>query len=197
MKFNCAYSELIEIHKLVPNPKKLIEILKTSKNLLRFMDSFVEMQVFDNDGREFFVKIDYQDIKSLSTMRWRADRKTDSYISIVTTHEKKVLTQSRLILNPPKGLYCDHRNGDPTDNRRDNLRDATHSENMRNRKSLKAGSKYKGIYFSKDRNLWVAQIYTNGKNKNIGRFHTDKQAAIAYNEQAKKHYGNFAKLNEI
>lgn len=188
---------LVDIDSLVPCPKKLIEILKNSKNMLKFFDTFVEMQVFDKEGNEFFVKIDYEKIEKLSQIKWRAQRNTETYVSIVATHEKTTITQSRVILGISNELLCDHKNGDPTDNRLENLRIATHSQNMMNRKTLKKGSKYKGIYFCKIRKNWVAQISIDGKTKNIGRFFTDKQAAIAYNEQAKIHYGDFAKLNEI
>jgi hypothetical protein len=99
-------------------------------------------------------------------------------------------------MKPKNDEYIDHINGDPTDNRKLNMRLCTLSQNSQNRRSL-VDRKYKGIYFCKNRKNWVAQISINGKTKNIGRFLTDKQAAIAYNEQAKIHHGEFARLNDV
>lgn len=174
----------------------LISKLQKSKNLLRFQNYYFEMQCFDPMGKEYFIKIDYQDLDIVSKFRWKVDLKAGSYVSITGTINKKTVCQSRMILNPKMEMFVDHINGDPTDNRRSNLREVTHQQNMQNRKSL-VNRKWKGIHLCKQRNLWVAQIHVDGKTKNIGRFLTDKQAAIAYNEAAKKHHGDYARLNEF
>lgn len=197
MEIKSKEIRILDLISLIDNPIKKIEILKTSKNLIRFMDHYCEMQAFDQENEEFFVKINYEDIEQMSQIKWRAQRNTETYVSIVATYEKSTIVQSRIILALKDGELCDHVNGDPTDNRRENLRVATHSENMRNRRSRKKGNIYKGIYFDKERERWVAQISVNGKAKTIGRFYTDKQAAIAYNQAAVENYGIFAKLNEI
>lgn len=65
----------------------------------------------------------------------------------------------------------DHINGDRSDNRIDNLRDVSSSENHRN-KSIRIGRKIKimGVYFCEKSNKWYSQIYENGKNIHLGRF---------------------------
>ena len=42
---------------------------------------------------------------------------------------------------------------------------------------------------------WIAQIYINSKQTNLGRFDNELDAAKAYNRAAKKYYGEFAKIN--
>ena len=109
----------------------------------------------------------------------------------------------RELMNAPNGVDVDHINGDRLDNRLENLRLCSRKENLRNtmkRMNTKKGvasSKYKGIYWAKDRNKWRATIRFNGKNYHIGTFEDELEAAKAYNEYAEKHFGDFARINEI
>lgn len=96
----------------------------------------------------------------------------------------------RLIMNPPKGMEVDHINGDKLDNRKQNLRLCTRSENNMNRKHTGV---YRGIRWTK--NGWQAEIKTNRVYKYLGRFKDPIQAAMAYDKAAKKQHGSFARLN--
>ena len=49
---------------------------------------------------------------------------------IISPADSKIVQLHRLIMDAPKGLLVDHRNGDSLDNRRANLRLATHSQNQ-------------------------------------------------------------------
>lgn len=69
----------------------------------------------------------------------------------------------------------DHINGVRSDNRISNLRSTTHKENSLNRYIHRAG-RLPYCYFEKDSGLWKAQIYLNGKPKNLGRFNTELEA---------------------
>ena len=92
----------------------------------------------------------------------------------------------------------DHINNDPADNRIENLREATHFQNMRNRSSVKEStSKYLGVYWDKQHDKWKAQIRVDGTKYHLGYFTVEKDAARAYNEAAKKYHGEFANLNII
>lgn len=73
----------------------------------------------------------------------------------------------------------DHINGDPSDNRIANLREATYAENSQNRaKHRNNSSGHTGVV--KHRDGWQAQIMAAGKSKYLGRFQTSKEAQVAY-----------------
>ena len=91
----------------------------------------------------------------------------------------------------------DHINGDRSDNRIVNLREATRSQNLRNRKTGHGASKYIGVSKNKKspRKKWVAQIASKGNRKTIGYFHTEEEAAKARDAAALEIHGQFASLN--
>lgn len=91
-------------------------------------------------------------------------------------------------------LKGDHKNGNKLDNRRDNIRPATNSQNMMNRgKTCANTSGYKGVF--KNKSLWMARIKVDGKPIYLGSFTSREEAALYYDIAAKKHHGNFANLN--
>jgi hypothetical protein len=108
----------------------------------------------------------------------------------------KLLSLHREITNAPKGLLVDHRNGDTLDNRRTNLRLATASQNMQNVKKKKnTSSRFIGVSFIKSAGRWAAQIRAQGRDRWLGTFVNEIDAAKAYDTAAKKYYGEFARLN--
>lgn len=88
----------------------------------------------------------------------------------------------------------DHINGNPRDNRIENLRDCSHAENLRN--SAPSGErKYKGAFLVKRLGRWKACIHYEGKNYHLGYFASLERAALAYDAKAIELYGAFARLN--
>lgn len=105
------------------------------------------------------------------------------------------------------GKYVvDHINNDKSDNRFCNLRTATYAENGRNAAKKNGTSLYKGVHYLKSRDIigsrgkqkrcWRATIEAGGKWYTKWCF-TEYEAALAYNELAIQHHGEFAKLNVI
>lgn len=108
----------------------------------------------------------------------------------------------RLLLSAPKNTMVDHINGDKLDNRKENLRFATNSQNQANRKVSRGVSNFKGVTWQKrtydaSRGYWKAQIVVNGELIYLGKYETDLDAARAYNEAAVKFFGEFAHLNDL
>lgn len=86
----------------------------------------------------------------------------------------------------------DHINGDPSDNRIENLREATNSQNISNsgmRPHNKSG--LKGVSWNKRDKCWRAYIKRDGKTCGLGTFATKEDAYAAFVAEAKRLYGDF------
>lgn len=89
----------------------------------------------------------------------------------------------------------DHRNGDGLDNRRANLRPATHAENMANRGAPQNNtSGFKGVTAYRT-GRWRASITVAGRHQHLGYFDTPELAAAAYDSAALAAFGEYARLN--
>jgi hypothetical protein len=103
----------------------------------------------------------------------------------------------REIMKPKKRKLVDHRNTNSLDNRRANLRLATHAQNNYNRRktSKKTWSRFIGVSFDKNSPAWVSCIHYKRKRINLGRFKNEIDAAKAYDIAAIKYHKEFARLN--
>lgn len=94
--------------------------------------------------------------------------------------------------------FLDHIDQDKLNNRIENLRPCTKSENVVNsRVRVDNSYGYKGVTFHKASGKFAAQSFISGKRVHIGLYHTPEEAALAYNEKAKELFGEFATLNQI
>ncbi len=93
----------------------------------------------------------------------------------------------------PAGMDIDHINQDKSDNRIENLRLATRSQNKANSKKHSDNkSGYKGVTYYKKYNKWMAQISHHYKKKTIGYFDTPEEAYEAYKKTAEEIFGKYA-----
>ena len=107
-----------------------------------------------------------------------------------------MIRMHRLILNAKPGELVDHWDGNGLNNRRRNLRPATNSQNLHNRRRTRAKSGFCGVWRSGKSSVpWVASIHVKNKAIYLGRFETPEEAARVYDAAAKEHYGEFASLN--
>ena len=97
----------------------------------------------------------------------------------------------------PENLV-DHINGNKLDNRIENLREATSSQNARNRKSnSNSGVSWKGVTYHKRDKTYDAVVGVRGKNTYLGRFTCPREAALCYNHGAMHLFGRYARFNLV
>lgn len=86
----------------------------------------------------------------------------------------------------------DHKDNDPKNNKIENLRLCSRSQNCANKTSKRL---YKGVYQKRDK--WYSSILKEGKSYHLGTFNTPEKAALAYNDKATELFKDFAKLNRV
>ena len=92
----------------------------------------------------------------------------------------------------------DHINGNRSDNRWDNLRAVTRSENLHRQKKSRGKSIYKGVARHQERR-WLAQCRDtkNGKGGYVGTSLSEQEAALMYNHRAEQLFGKYARFNIV
>lgn len=101
----------------------------------------------------------------------------------------------RIIMGCTPMEMIDHKDGNPLNNKKENLRICTQFQNLQNRPKNKSHVGYKGVVFT--RNRYRVKITAERKTKYIGTFADQLSAAKAYNEAALKYHGEFARLNDF
>ena len=107
----------------------------------------------------------------------------------------------KFIMNAPKGMCVDHINHDGLDNRRENLRICTYSQNSQNkRRRVDSKSGYKGVHQISEKyklkKRFMAYLRPKGQKRiRLGHYLTAEEAAKAYDKKAKELFGEFAELN--
>jgi hypothetical protein len=145
--------------------------------------------------------VDDEDSERISKYSWGAVKKGRTYYArreagtVGKNRKSFYMHRDVLNLSPGNGLV-DHRNRNGLDNQKSNLRLSNKKLNAVNtEKRSGCSSKYKGVYFRKDRQKWSAYIEVNTKRIRLGTFETELQAATAYDVAAKRYYGDYALLN--
>lgn len=113
-----------------------------------------------------------------------------------STINGKQITLQELILPPPEGMAVDHKDRNPLNNLRENLRICTKTQNQQNSTlQINNTSGYVGVMFNKNSLLWRAYIYCNKENIHLGYFTTALEAALVRDKKARELHGEFATLN--
>lgn len=150
-------------------------------------------------GEEFY--FDLEDYDNIKDYCWCLD--ANGY---VVTNKKKdsndshgTILMHRLIMDCIEDkISVDHINHVQYDNRKDNLRLTTQSQNTMNRslgKNNKSG--VTGVYFDNHSNKWAAEIKINRKKISLGHFKEFNDAVAARKEAEEKYFGEFSYDNSV
>lgn len=136
--------------------------------------------------------VDDIDALPLSVVPWSMSHgyvmRVDPWLGHVTMH--------RQIMGFPD-CHVDHRDRNPLNNSRSNLRCATHGQNIINRGKLRGEftSGFKGVSWHKQHRKWYAQASVGGKTRFLGLFRDEIEAAAAYDRAVAEMHGDFASPN--
>ena len=151
-------------------------------------------------SRGLVTLVDAEDYEALARHKWCVS----TYGYAIRNRSRKqgrgIVWMHREILKAPPGLSVDHVSMDKLDNRKANLRLVTHQQNHFNVLPRKnTSSCYKGVYWESARSKWCAQATIQRGDKQhhlfIGRYDTEIEAAVAYDNLARVLHGEHARLN--
>ncbi len=152
-----------------------------------------------------FAKVDPALYPWLAQFRWHVKTASHALYAVRTVQNNgrsHRILMHRMIMNTPDHLVCDHVNHDGLDNRVPNLRNCTTAQNNANRRkrtprpgSPPPTSQYLGVAWDPRRQKWIAYIKKNGKQKTLGLFTHEIEAAQAHDTAARQLQGPYAHLN--
>lgn len=153
------------------------------------------VKIFTTNDR--YCIIDLEDLEKIKHFRWVCDNY--GYWSV--TKDKKKIKLHRLIMDCiEENREVDHINGNPSDNRKENLRIVSHQENTWNQK-MRTNNKsgITGIWYDKREERtkhWVAEIKVNGKKIALGSFSTKEEAIQAREFAENQYFGDFSRKRD-
>lgn len=144
--------------------------------------------------------IDDEDYDYLMQWNWQSNRNTGVYRCTSENGIRKIILMHRVIAERMRlnteGLQIDHKDRNPFNNQRSNLRVATNSQNNMNRdKNENNTSGYKGVWWDEQSSKWRARIVKDDRKYYLGYFDDPIEAAKAYDQKARELFGRFAVLN--
>ncbi len=148
--------------------------------------------------------VDDEDFDRLSQFKWCVHADYNTYYAVrnapklVRKNGKQAVIRMHCqILNVPVGMEVDHSDHNGLNNCRENLRIATHAENLQNQRvqQIRKASQYKGVSWNKYNKKWQSQIRVKGRLTWLGSFDLEIEAAKAYDRAAQQYFGEFACLN--
>ena len=146
--------------------------------------------------------IDDADLPLVSAYQWSVESRGGRQYAVCYLDPRDLtrkLLMHRLIMNAPRSEVVDHIDGDGLNNQRVNLRVCTIAQNGMNRRKqrtrAKTASCFKGVSWDQTNEKWRARIVLKGKQKSLGYFCSESEAARAYDAAAVLHFGAFACTN--
>lgn len=145
--------------------------------------------------------VDDEDYSEVSRFRWQINESRKCvYRCEVDSQGQRTIYSHRQIMNAKDGEYIDHRFHNFLDNRKSQLRRSTNQQNcfnQRPRSFTGRTSRFKGVFWNSACKKWQAGIMFNYRKIYLGVFASEEAAAMRYNMEASRLFGEFAFFNEI
>lgn len=118
--------------------------------------------------------VDVQDRDLVAQRRWYL--RADGYAASTS---RPTAYLHRFLFGLEKGdrREVDHINCDRLDNRRSNLRIISKQQNCQNRRQTRGSSRFRGVCWDSTHRLWQASIVIDRKQRTLGYFHDEVEAA--------------------
>lgn len=146
-----------------------------------------------------FAMVDDADFEALNQWKWSAEKREGTFYAVRSVRgqdgKKTTIRMHRQIAATPDCGEVDHADGNGLNNQRKNLRPCSVAKNQQNRVRSRGVSQFKGVLWDKSHCCWKAKIIVDGKRFVLGSFPTEEAAARRYDQAAKAHFGEFARLN--
>lgn len=166
-------------------------VMQTTKVMTKVKEIVVNSPKY---GQKIIL-IDSEDYELVSKYGWHLRKDTHTFYAhtnINLKYGRSVLLLHRLILGAKKGEMIDHKDGNGLNCTRSNIRFCTPHENALNRNIKSNSLGFRNII--KRNNKFMVRISNGKKRFSVGTFDSLQQAIDKYNLEAKKYYGEFAKL---
>lgn len=151
-----------------------------------------------------FAIVDDDDYERLKHFKWFAQPHRKMFYAVRNHREngkRNHVRMHREVLHLKVGdPSVDHKNWDSLDNRKENLRFATNSQNQANKvRNRTTEGGFKGVFRDPrcTTKPWGSHIRFQNKLLHLGMYSTPKEAGMAYNAKAAELFGEFAVLNPV
>jgi len=146
------------------------------------------------------VIVDDEDYNRMNKWKWCADKHHGRYYASRTFFISGLRIKVKmvnLIMDVPKGKICNYIDSNRLNLQKSNLRVCTKTQNLQNQQVQRRSksSMFKGVSYLKGRNRWQAYIKVNGEEIHLGIFKVEMNAVLAYDDTARKYFGEFARPN--
>ncbi|ARK26107.1 hypothetical protein SporoP37_00275 [Sporosarcina sp. P37] len=138
--------------------------------------------------------VDLEDLIKVKKHKWYL---SSSGYAMTRLNRKEQMFLHRLIVKPAEKTLVDHIDGDTLNNKRANLRECTHQQNIMNQKTrIDNTSGCTGVNFCKVKCRWRARIHVDGRDKHLGYFESLTEAEGARKAAEIHYFGEFRRKNK-
>lgn len=139
-----------------------------------------------------FALVDDADYRLVARHKWHVTRGGYAARTFLVNGKRRYVYMHRLIARAGTRDIVDHRDGDPLNNTRSNLRLVTGHQNAWNCRERANETGYRGVSFNRRKGKYYARIQVHGRRRFLGYYDTPEAAAEAYDAAARTLFGDYS-----